>query len=239
MQEEITTQQKENYFWTSEKTDRIFAALLKYHSEPISITKDGTVAVAGRKDRKYVTLDSILNAVKPALANADLFLTQHLNGDFLTTFVIHKDGQFIASKFPFQTMSGNGTNALQNLGGGLTYLRRYALTAILGIAADEDTDGEGSTIEKKSTEAKAAAPAPSRIVGEGMTAPAKKTPEAKIIERVQIDSVEGAFDLACEYVKAKGTKIETIEKKYFISEEQRGTLIDIQQAEIEKRNLKN
>jgi hypothetical protein len=72
-----------------------------------------------------------------------------------------------------------------------------------------------------------------------MTAPAKKTPEAKIIERVHIDSVEGAFDLACEYVKAKGTKVETIEKKYFISEEQRGTLIDIQQAEIEKRNLKN
>jgi hypothetical protein len=48
-------------------------------------------------------------------------------------------------------MNGSGTNNLQNLGGGLTYLRRYAISAILGIAADEDNDGEGSTLEKKTS----------------------------------------------------------------------------------------
>jgi hypothetical protein len=103
------------------------------------------------KDRKYITLDTIMHAVRPSLAEKGMFITQHLAGDSLTTMIIHEGGQFIASRFPFQTMNGSGTNNLQNLGGGLTYLRRYAISAILGIAADEDNDGEGSTLEKKTS----------------------------------------------------------------------------------------
>lgn len=106
------------------------------------------------KDRKYITLDSIMHAIRPALGELGLFVTQHLAGDSLTTMIIHEGGQFIASRFPFQAMSGSGTNNLQNLGGGLTYLRRYAISAILGIAADEDNDGEGSTLEKKTSATK-------------------------------------------------------------------------------------
>jgi hypothetical protein len=136
--------------WTSPETDKIYSALLKFHANPPTIAKEGVIAMHG-KDRKYITLDTIMHAVRPSLAEKGMFITQHLAGDSLTTMIIHEGGQFIASRFPFQTMNGSGTNNLQNLGGGLTYLRRYAISAILGIAADEDNDGEGSTLEKKTS----------------------------------------------------------------------------------------
>lgn len=140
--------------WTSPETDKIYSALLKFHTNPPQIAKEGVIAMHG-KERKYITLDTIMHAVRPSLAEKGMFITQHLAGDSLTTMVIHEGGQFIASRFPFQTMNGSGTNNLQNLGGGLTYLRRYAISAILGIAADEDNDGEGSTLEKKTSAPKA------------------------------------------------------------------------------------
>ena len=140
--------------WTSAETDQIYSALLKFHTNPPQIAKEGIIAMHG-KERKYITLDTIMHSVRPALAEKGIFITQHLAGDSLTTMIIHEGGQFIASRFPFQTMNGSGTNNLQNLGGGLTYLRRYAISAILGIAADEDNDGEGSTIEKKISAPKA------------------------------------------------------------------------------------
>jgi len=133
---------------TSEATDNVFKALLAFHKDPPPIIKEGKILMHN-KERKYLTLDSILHAVRPALASQGLFIMQHLAGDSLITIIQHESGQFIQSYFPFQTMQGSGTNNLQNLGGGLTYLRRYALTAILGIAADEDDDGNAGGIEKK------------------------------------------------------------------------------------------
>jgi hypothetical protein len=49
--------------------------------------------------------------------------------------------------------------------------------------------------------------------------------------RLSISEVAGAFDLACEYVKTKGAKIATIERKYRLTDEQRSTLIDIQSSQ--------
>lgn len=132
----------------SAATDKLWPALLKFHKNPPAIVKEGIIAMHG-KERKYITLDSILHAVRPALAELGLFIQQHLAGDSVVTIITHESGQFFGSRLPFQTMNGAGTNNLQNLGGGLTYLRRYALTAILAIAADADDDGNGGGIETK------------------------------------------------------------------------------------------
>lgn len=133
----------------SNATDKIIPALLSFQANPPKIVKEGIQNVPGRPERKYITLDSILHAVRPELAKLDLFIMQHLAGSHVVTEIIHKSGQFVRSFLPFQTMNGSGTNNLQNLGGGLTYLRRYALTAILAIAADEDDDGNAGGIETK------------------------------------------------------------------------------------------
>jgi len=39
-------------------------------------------------------------------------------------------------------------NALQSFGSQLSYMRRYALTSILGIVSDSDTDGQGQPKKK-------------------------------------------------------------------------------------------
>ncbi len=144
-------EQQCNPVWTSQETNEIYEALHSFHTNPPKIVKEGVIAMHG-KERKYITLDTIMSAVRPELAKYGVFIMQHLSGDSLVTILQHKSGQFVASALTFQTMNGAGTNNLQNLGGGLTYLRRYALTAILGIAADEDDDGNTGGLEKKSTE---------------------------------------------------------------------------------------
>lgn len=137
--------------WQSESQSKILPALLKFHKMDIRITKDRTVPVGGGKTRSYTTLDEIISKVKPALADCGLLIHQHLAGPEVVTMLVHESGEFLASKVGFTPMQGNNTNALQNAGGGLTYLKRYAISALLNINADEDQDGEGATVEVKQT----------------------------------------------------------------------------------------
>jgi hypothetical protein len=112
----------------------------------LSIKKDKVVPVTANRTRAYTTLDEIISKVKPILCNCGILIHQHLAGNELITILTHESGEFIASKMTFQSMSGSNTNALQNAGGGLTYLRRYALTSILFINSENDDDGESSSI---------------------------------------------------------------------------------------------
>jgi hypothetical protein len=128
-------------FWTSAEQDKILAALLKFHKADIKIIKDRTVPVGGGKTRSYTTLDEILFKIKPVLNDYGLLIHQHLAGAELVTMIQHESGQFIANKVQFVSMNGNNTNNLQNAGGGLTYLKRYQISALLQINSDEDDDG--------------------------------------------------------------------------------------------------
>jgi hypothetical protein len=76
-------------------------------------------------------------------------VVQQLAGEYMTTVVYHSSGQFIGANMPFNPMAGNkGTNALQELGGGITYAKRYSLGALLQISVDVDTDANNSPIQK-------------------------------------------------------------------------------------------
>ncbi len=132
-------------YWTSTAQDKVLAALLAFHKEPVSITKDRTVPVGGGRTRSYTTLDEIIAKVKPALAKHGLFVMQSLAGGEVITILLHVSGQFIASKVGFIPMQGNNTNALQNAGGGLTYLKRYAISALLNLNSEDDDDAADST----------------------------------------------------------------------------------------------
>ena len=131
-------------YWTSAEQDQLLPALLKFHQADIKIVKDRTVPVGGGKTRSYTTLDEILYKIKPVLNQCGLIIHQHLAGGELITMLMHVSGQFIASKFTFVAMQGNNTNNLQNAGGGLTYLKRYTISALLQINSDEDDDGASS-----------------------------------------------------------------------------------------------
>ena len=114
--------------------------------EPIRRDKTVTVTMksGGKYTFSYAPLESILRAVTPALAVNGLSLTQGVigaeNGPYVETTLLHASGQQISNKVAvFQ--SGDGAQAY---GSGLTYARRYGVTLLLCVCADDDDDGNAS-----------------------------------------------------------------------------------------------
>lgn len=137
-------------YWTSKNQSNINKALLNFHKAGVSIKKDKSVPVGGGRNRSYTTLDELVSKVKPALADQGVIIQQHLAGNEVITILTHISGEFIASKLAVIPMQGNNVNAIQQAGGGYSYLKRYSLSAILCLVGDEDDDGASSSIAPSS-----------------------------------------------------------------------------------------
>lgn len=112
---------------------------------PISKNKTARVEKNGQLQYTYTYADlgDVLAAVRPVLASNGLALTQrtHHKDDgtvLLTTFLRHVGGGVETSEVEL----GQSPSNPQAFGGALTYLRRYEMVTILGIAAEEDTDAQ-------------------------------------------------------------------------------------------------
>lgn len=93
---------------------------------------------------KYVPLDTVLDEIRPLLAQEHLAVLQSstLNGEqleLLTTFV-HKNGHTVSTT----VACGLTKRDPQGSGSAITYLRRYALCAALGIAGTDDDDANAA-----------------------------------------------------------------------------------------------
>lgn len=136
-------------YYQSEVITDLIPALVKFQL--------GFQASSLKKDAKnehlrngYVSLDNLLNVIRPILSENNLVIVQSLAGDYLTTVLYHISGQFIGSNMPFTPMNGSKvTNALQELGGGITYAKRYSLSALLQISVDVDNDGQDSKLKSE------------------------------------------------------------------------------------------
>lgn len=107
----------------------------------------------------YAPIDEVLKQVRPLMALNGLshVQSQTFSEGVMTvsTRIIHESGEWIetTAQSPFAQMKG--MNDYQSAGSGITYLRRYGLSAALGIASDEDADAHGEQERQK-------APAPSK-----------------------------------------------------------------------------
>jgi ERF superfamily len=90
---------------------------------------------------KYADLAAIFDAARKPLSANGLAIVQTIGDGVLHTRLLHTSGQWIASEHPLP-MSGRP----QEIGSALTYARRYSLSALIGIAADEDDDA--NAVEK-------------------------------------------------------------------------------------------
>ena len=115
-------------------------ALAKAQAEFPPVTRSKTVTVrtktGGSYTFSYAPLDAILGAVGPALTKHGLALVQMLDGGALVTLLMHESGASLEGRAPLPPMDD-----IQSFGSAITYLRRYAIQALLGIAAEEDDDG--------------------------------------------------------------------------------------------------
>ena len=119
----------------SESIVELSKALAVFHMKVAKIPKTDTNPFF---KSKYAGLPSILDAIQVPLEESDLVFVQLPDGENLTTIIIHTEtGQFFQSSYK---MSAKG-NDPQSVGSAITYARRYALGAILGLNIDEDDDG--------------------------------------------------------------------------------------------------
>lgn len=127
-------------------TNELVAALAKAQSKITCPERNREVEVKTKKGYsykfRYTTLDCLIDRVRKPLTENGLWFVQTLEGTelgkyHLVTRLMHSSGQSIESRTPLLVEEAGN----QAFGSALTYMRRYALTAMLGIAADEDDDG--------------------------------------------------------------------------------------------------
>ena len=156
-----------------EFTNEIAAALAKAQGEFPEITFDSEVEVtmkSGGKYRfKYATLTNIIRATRPALSANGLALVQTFENTALTTRLIHSSGQQLTStiELPIDDSMSN-----QDIGGVMTYFKRYSISAILGVSADADDDSNGASgNQAKQTDLRKPAPTPQKAPEASKKAP--------------------------------------------------------------------
>ena len=100
----------------------------------------------------YADLPAILDVINPLLQKHGLGFTQLIKGQTINTIVFHiESGESIESETHIpQDVNLKGMNEFQVLGSAITYLRRYALSSMLGIVTDKDVDAAGEQVPKKS-----------------------------------------------------------------------------------------
>jgi hypothetical protein len=131
---------------TSEQINEIVAALAKAQSaiKPPQKTREAKVEMksGGTYKYAYADLSDVIACAREPLAAAGLVAFQQIlerdqGSVVLRTVLAHQSGQWIAS-----TLGVPKSARPQDFGSAITYARRYALCALLGIAAEEDDDAQ-------------------------------------------------------------------------------------------------
>ena len=123
----------------SENCKTLFAAVLKAQGDFETLPKDKQGF-----GYKYTDLDTVITSVRPILQKYGIGFMQTLatieGKSGLTTRLFNAEGEWIEDTTFLPEVQLKGTNPAQNMGAAITYMKRYALCAILGISSDEDTD---------------------------------------------------------------------------------------------------
>lgn len=122
----------------------VAAALARAQGKFLPLVRSKTVTIKPREGSPYsfdyAPLEACLASVRPALSAEELALTQSVmqipEGAVLRTWLLHSSGQYLASDTPL-IVEAAGPKAY---GSAETYARRYGVSSLLGLAADDDDD---------------------------------------------------------------------------------------------------
>lgn len=134
----------------SETIGALAAALSKAQADITGALKDSNNPFF---KSKYADLASCWDACRKQLAANNLAVIQttewNPNGIMLMTTLVHESGQWIRGELPIRAKD----DSPQAQGSGITYARRYALAAIVGLAQiDDDAEaaqGRGFTVDPR------------------------------------------------------------------------------------------
>lgn len=184
----------------SQSIVHIAKALCDFHSKMGKIGKDATNPFF---NSKYATLSNILEAIKTPLLESGLSFTQFPTGqNGLTTVLMHAEsGEYMQTDY---FMNPSKTDP-QAQGSAISYMRRYALAAVLGLNIDDDDDANTATHGSAAPQEKA----------DAKTAAADKpwlNQDSKVYEKI------------VDRLKKKTTNIEQIAQHFKLSKQVRASL---------------
>lgn len=140
----------------SENINELGAALAKAQGAVEGALKDSANPFF---KNKYADLSSVWDACRQQLTVNGLSIvqtpTEAEGGIGVETMLIHSSGQWLSNTF---TMPVSKADA-QGVGSAITYARRYALAAMVGVAPEDD-DGNAATKAAPKAEAKKASMLP-------------------------------------------------------------------------------
>lgn len=137
---------------TGNQMAQLFAALAAAQGEFEPIVKNRSVSIdikneqrqkVGQYTFRYADLEEITAKTRPALSKHGLATVQIINpsggGTSLFTRLLHSSGAELVSEIPLPVNKGD----IKSYGATISYLRRYAKSSLLDIAADDDLDENG------------------------------------------------------------------------------------------------
>ena len=142
---------------------------------------------------KYADLASVVKSAQPILAKHGLAVSQHptvVDGEpSLTTYLLHSSGQSLQSTMRLCAAKHDP----QGQGAAITYARRFAYQAVLGLVADDDDDGNRATAVKQAE--------PKRGMPAGARSPADvaRTDLAAMLKAKKLDMGVAAKRFADDY----------------------------------------
>jgi hypothetical protein len=193
---------------SSDAIGALAGALAKAQTELVNPEKSltATIKEEGTRGRevtfRYAPLSSGLEIVRKVLGQHEIATVQTTSIDQpaglvnLTTVLAHSSGQWIASDWPVCQVSD--TASPRRMGAALTYARRYALFALVGIAGEDDLDAPdlqaavseggserpkangGSHLHRGQGHDQQPISRPEQPISEGAKKPAPKQPEATL-----------------------------------------------------------
>lgn len=165
--------------------------------------------------KSYATLSSVWNVIRKPLTDNGLSISQTFDvsdgGVTVVTTLLHTSGEWKSSRLYSALDKPN----IQGLGSAITYLRRYSLSAMVGVCPDDDdaesamsrdepeTSGKGgaSSGTKKPNAAKKSTALPGNVETDGL-GKIKKPGELNADEHVMVDyTMPGEDSVAMRQLK--------------------------------------
>lgn len=133
--------------WEANEARKAFvSAMAQFKAEPVNILKTKDVNIPGGAKFKHATLAAVVDGVVANLSRYGLshnWITEQTPELITVTCVVtHELGHSERTQMQAAPDNGPGRNKIQAVGSTITYLQRYTLMALLGLAAkDMDNDG--------------------------------------------------------------------------------------------------
>lgn len=178
------------------KHENLAEALSAFQAEIPNVRKSSTAVIEGKSSYSYsyADLSDVTEAAMPLLGRHGLAFTArptlHETGFVLIYELLHESGEKIEGVYPLPSPTGRA----QDMGSAITYARRYAFTAVTGIAPGGDDDDAASAPPARSGSQ------------QQMSAPPPEGWQAEILETDTLDGLTAIYERASSEGWAAGNK---------------------------------